>query len=195
MISTNADGIHFVLSGPDNHIRNSFVTRTLDDALAIDSIDLATEVSKSGPRQLTVQRSFYRRFPNGTAVNFVDPSTAEELAGAAIVSQSPAGSSSPTLNGTVDLTFDRDLPTTIAAGYGMVFAKAEDRGAGSSIEGNEVKEISFGRGVYIAGAEGVSVERNRIEHSSNAGIGVFQNVTSYPGPPAHDIMIATFSAQ
>jgi hypothetical protein len=188
LISTNADGIHFVLSGPDNHIRNSFVTRTLDDALAIDSIDLATEVSQSGARQLTVQRSFYRRFPNGTAVNFVDPSTAQELAGAVIVSQNPPDSSSPTLNGTVDLTFDRDLPT-IAAGYGMAFANADDRGAGSSIEGNEVREISFGRGVYIAGAEGVSVEHNRIGRTSNAGIGIFQNVTSYPGPPAHDIRI------
>ena len=188
LISTNADGIHFVLSGPDNHIRNSFVTRTLDDALAIDSIDLATAVSQSGPQQLTVQRSFYRRFPNGTAVNFVDPSTAEELAGATIVSQNPPDSNSPTLNGTVDLSFDRDLPA-VAAGYGMAFANPNDRGEGSSIEENEVREISFGRGIYIAGAEGVSVERNRIGQTSNAGIGVFQNVTSYPGPPAHDIKI------
>ena len=188
LISTNADGIHFVLSGPDNHILNSFVTRTLDDALALDSIDLATAVSQSGPRQLMVQRDFYRRFPNGAAVNFVDPVTAEELAGAVIISQYPRDSNSPALNGFVDLTFDRDLPT-VAMGYGMVFADANDRGAGSSIEGNEVKEISFGRGVYIAGAEGVSVEHNTIGHTSNAGIGVFQNVTSYPGPPSHDIRI------
>lgn len=188
LIASNADGIHFVLSGPDNHIRNSFVTHTLDDALAIDSLYLAAAVSQDGPRQLTVQRSFYRRFPNGTAVNFVDPATDAELAGATIVSQSPADSNTPTLNGTVELTFDRDLPT-IAAGYGMVFANAPDRGAGSSIEGNEVQEISFGRGVYIAGAEGVTVEHNTIGHTSNAGIGVFQNVTAYPCPPSHNITI------
>jgi hypothetical protein len=32
----------------DNHIRRSFVTRTVDDALAIDSRDLATVVSQAG---------------------------------------------------------------------------------------------------------------------------------------------------
>ena len=188
LIASNADGIHFVLSGPDNHIRNSFVTRTLDDALAIDSLYLAAATSQNGPRQLAVQRSFYRRFPNGTAVNFVDPATDGEIAGATIVSQSPADSNSPTLNGTVELTFDRDLPT-VADSYGMVFANAPDRGAGSTIEENEVQEISFGRGVYIAGAEGVTVDHNTIGHTSNAGIGVFQNVTAYPGPPSHNITI------
>ena len=188
LVSSNADGIHFVLSGPDNHIRNSFVTRTLDDALAIDSLYLATATSQTGPRQLTVQRSFYRRFPNGTAVNFVDPATAGELVGATIISQDPADSSSPTLNGSVELTFDRDLPT-IAGGFGMVFANAADRGAGSSIEDNEVREISFGRGVFIAGVKGVTVERNRIGHTSNGGIAVSQNVTAYPSAPSHDVTI------
>ncbi len=188
LIASNADGIHFVLSGPDNHIRNSFVTRTLDDALSIDSVDLATATGQSGPRQLTVQRSFYRRFPNGTAVNFVDPASAGELAGATIVSQEPPDSGSPTLDGSVELTFNRDLPV-IGPGFGMAFADASDRGAGSSIEGNEVREISFGRGVYIAGAEGVTVEHNRIGHTSNGGIAVSQNVTAYPSPPSHDITI------
>ena len=188
LIASNADGIHFVLSGPDNHIRNSFVTRTLDDALAIDSLDLATVNSQSGPRQMTVQRSFFRRFPNGVAVNFVDPATAGEIAGATIVSQDPSDSNSPTLDGSVELTFDRDLPV-IAPGFGMAFANASDRGAGSSIEGNEVREISFGRGVYIAGAEGVTVEHNKIGHTSNGGIAVSQNVTAYPSPPSHDITI------
>lgn len=188
LIASNADGIHFVLSGPDNHIRNSFVTRTLDDALAIDSLDLATVTSQSGPRQLTVQRSFYRRFPNGTAVNFVDPATAGELDGATIVSQDPPDSNSPVLDGSVELTFDRDLPV-IAPGFGMVFANTNDRGAGSSIDENEVREISFGRGIYIAGAKGVTVEHNKIGHTSNGGIAVSQNVTAYPSAPSHDITI------
>ena len=188
LIASNADGIHFVLSGPDNHIRNSFVTRTLDDALAIDSLDLATVTSQSGPQQITVQRSFYRRFPNGTAVNFVDPATAGEVAGAKIVSQDPPDSNSPMLNGSVELTFDQDLPV-IASGFGMAFANASDRGAGSSIERNEAREISFGRGVYVAGAKQVTVEHNKIGHTSNGGIAVSQNVTAYPSPPSHDITI------
>jgi hypothetical protein len=37
LLSTNADGIHFVNTGPNNHIRNCFVTGSLDDALAMDS--------------------------------------------------------------------------------------------------------------------------------------------------------------
>jgi hypothetical protein len=49
LISANADGIHFVDAGLDNHIRRSFVTRTLDDAIAIDSLDPATVVSQTGP--------------------------------------------------------------------------------------------------------------------------------------------------
>jgi len=188
LIASNADGIHFVLSGPDNHIRNSFVTRTLDDALSIDSLDLATVTSQSGPRQLTVQRSFYRRFPNSTAVNFVDPTTAGEQVGATIISQDPPDSNSPTLDGSVELTFDRDLPV-IAPGFEMAFANASDRGAGSSIEWNEAREISFGRGVFVAGAEAVTVEHNKISHTSNGGIAVSQNVTAYPSPPSHDITI------
>ena len=188
LISSNADGIHFVLSGPDNHIRDSFVTRTLDDALAIDSLDLATVVAQSSHQQLTVKRSFYRRFPNGTTVNFVDPTTAAEISGATIVSQYPADSESPVLDGTVELTFDRDLPLLVP-GFGMAFAIANDRGAGSSIERNEIREISFGRGVYIAGAEGVTIEHNKIGHTSNGGIAVSQNVTAYPSPPSHDITI------
>jgi len=69
LIASNADGIHFPSSGPDNHIRHSFVTRTVDDALAIDSRDVATVVSKTGPRQVIVERTAFLRFPNGTTVD------------------------------------------------------------------------------------------------------------------------------
>jgi hypothetical protein len=72
LIASNADGIHFPSSGPDNHIRHSFVTRTLDDALAIDSRDIGTVVSQTGPRQVTVDRTNFLRFPDGTQVTFVD---------------------------------------------------------------------------------------------------------------------------
>ncbi len=70
LISSNADGIHFSSTGPDNHIRHSFVTRTMDDALAIDSRDLATVVSQAGPRQLTVERTAFLRFPDRRSSDF-----------------------------------------------------------------------------------------------------------------------------
>lgn len=187
-ISTNADGIHFVAAGADNHIRNSFVSRTLDDALAIDALDPATVVSQTGPRQLVVMRRAFMRFADGTAVNFVDPVSAEEIPGGTIITQVPADSGSPVFNSTVTLTFDRDLPN-LGAGFGMAQADRDTRGAGSSIEGNVVAEVPFGRGIWVAGTEGVRVARNRIGHSSNGGIVVAQDTTSYPVPPARDIVI------
>jgi hypothetical protein len=67
LVGSNADGIHFNSVFQNNHIRNSYVTRTMDDALAMDSQVHATVVSVSGPRQLTVSqkariRSFSQRF-------------------------------------------------------------------------------------------------------------------------------------
>lgn len=188
LISSNADGIHFVEAGADDHIRNSFISRTLDDALAIDALDPATVVRQTGPRQLIVTRRAFMRFADGTAVNFVDPSSAREIAGASIVEQVPEDSGSPVFNGTVALTFDRDLPE-VSAGFGMVRADRDARGAGSSIEGNAIADVPFGRGIWVAGAEGVRVAHNRIGYSSNAGIAVAQNTTSYPVPPARDIVI------
>jgi hypothetical protein len=188
LISANADGIHFVDAGPDNHIRQSFVTRTLDDALAIDSLNPGTVLEQSGPRQITVQRTFTMRFPNGTACNFVDPVSALELPGGTIVSQDPPDSSPPVFHGPVTLTFDRDL-AGVAPGSGMAFADRAARGAGSSIEDNVVEEVPFGRGIWIAGTEGVEVARNHIGPSSNGGVVVAQDTTFYPVPPARDIVI------
>jgi hypothetical protein len=188
LISANADGIHFVDAGADNHIRHSFVTRTLDDALAIDSLDPGTVLEQSGPRQITVERKAFTRFPNGTAVNFVDPASDLELPGGTIVSQDPPDSTAPMFNGTVTLTLDREV-TNLPQAAGMAFADRAARGAGSSVEDNVVEEISFGRGIWIAGAEGVEVARNRVGHTSNGGIVIAQNTTSYPVPPAHNIII------
>jgi hypothetical protein len=188
LIASNADGIHFSSSGPDNHIRHSFVTRSLDDALAIDSRDIATVASETGPRQVTVERTAFLRFPNGTEVTFVDPVSAAESSSATIVSQTPPDSTTPVFNGPVSLTFDRDL-AALNPGFGMALASPSARGAGSSIEDNVVKDIVFGRGVWIAGVNGVATERNDIGHTSSGGIVVAQDTTFYPTPPAHDIIV------
>lgn len=188
LISTNADGIHFVDAGPDDHIRRSFVTRTLDDALTIDELDPATVLRQTGPRQVTVTRKFNTRFADGTDVSFVDAASGLEIPGGTIISQSPPDSNTPTFNGVVELTLDRDLPA-LAPGFGMAFADRDARGDGSSIEDNVVAEVPFGRGIWIAGAEGVKVARNRVGHSSNGGIAVAQNTTFYPVPPARDIVV------
>lgn len=193
LISVNAGGIIFVNDGGANHIRNNFVTRNLDDALAIYETDAATVAQQPGPRQLTVDRVAFRRFPNGTRVNFVDPATGNELGGATIVSQQPPDSVPPVFGGPVSVTFDANLPT-LAAGFGMVLADPASRGNGSSIEDNVASDVLFGRGVYGAGNIGLTVADNRIGHTSDAGIEIFQNRNAVAlvldaTPPAHDVTI------
>jgi hypothetical protein len=160
----------------------------MDDALAIDSRTVATVVSQAGPRQLTVTRTAFLRFPNGTAVSLVDPVSAAELPGATIVSQTPPDTPTPVFGGQVIVSFDRDLPTT-AAGAGIALADPAARGAGSSIEDDVARDIVFGRGIWIAGAEQVRVERNEVGHTSSGGIAVSNATINYPTPPAHDVVI------
>lgn len=190
LTSTNADGIHFIDTGSNNHIRNCYVTGTLDDALIMDSYDIATVsvATQSGATQITVNRTAYAHFPNGTIVNFVDPNSANELTGATIVSQNPPDSNPPVFNGTVTLTFNQPLPT-LAAGTGMSFATPSQRGAGSSIENNCVGEVPFGRGIWIGGSEGITIKDNNVGSTSNGGIVVYEGIKSYPTPPAHNILI------
>jgi Right handed beta helix region len=188
LIASNADGIHLASAGADNHIRHSFVTRTMDDALAIDSRDVATVVSQTGSRQLTVNRTAFLRFPNGTAVTLVDPVSAAEQASATIVSQTPPDSPTPVFGGQVVVEFDRDLPTVLP-GAGVALADPAARGAGSSIEDNVAKDIVFGRGIWIAGAEQVRIERNEVGHTSSGGIVISHATINYPTPAAHHIVI------
>jgi hypothetical protein len=190
LTSSNADGIHFIDSGPNNRIRNCYVTRTLDDALIIDSLDIATvpAATQSEATQVTVNRTAFSRFPNGTSVNFVDPESDNEVNGATIIFQDPPDSNLPVFGGTVTLTLDQPLPA-LAAGSGMIFSSPSQRGAGSSIENNRVENILFGRGIWVGGSEGITIKDNNVGRTSNGGIVVYQGIVPYPVPPAHDIII------
>src|SRR5207247_165605 len=64
LIGSNGDGIHIHHAWQNNHVRNSYVTRTLDDAIAIDSLSIATVLRQTGPRQIRVKRYESLRFPN-----------------------------------------------------------------------------------------------------------------------------------
>jgi hypothetical protein len=193
LIAANAGGIILANSGPDSHIRDSFVARTLDDALGISTIDLATVAQQTGPFTLAVDRIAFRRFPNGTKVSFVDPTTGVEVPGPTIVAQDPPDSTPPVFNGPVTVTFDQGLPT-LSAGFGMAAADPDARGAGSTIENNVVDDVLFGRGVYIGGTVGLTIAHNRIGRTSDAGIGITQNTNAVAfaaeaTPAAHDIIV------
>jgi hypothetical protein len=188
LIGSTADGIHFTMPGPNNHIRNSYVTGTVDDAFAIDSHAVGTVMSETGPNTLHIRRSFEYRFPNGTPINFVDVTTTAEIGGATIVSQSPSDTDFPLANGEIDLTFDRALPA-LQPGMELVYADPNRRGSGSTIEDNVSEGFIIGRGVWVSGSEGVTVQRNRISGTSNGGIVVSQDTKAFPGPPGHDIVV------
>lgn len=192
LIGSNGDGIHFASTRQSNHVRNSYVSRTMDDAIIMDNLLAATVLSQSVPRQLRVRRNVYLRFPDGTPVNFVDPSTTLESTGGTVVAQIPPDSDAPMFGGEVVLTFDRDLPA-LAAGTQMVYGSAAMRGQGSSIENNTVEDTYGGRGVWISGMRGLLVQGNTIRRASDAGIIVSQSTDTFDafssGPPSHDITI------
>ena len=192
LVGSNGDAIHFASARQNNHIVNSYVTRTLDDGLVMDNQHAALVLSQSPPRQLTVKRDQYLRFPNGTPVNFVDPATTLESAGGIIISQVPADSLSPQFNGSVDLTFDRDLPA-LPAGMAMVYADPLTRGQGSTIADSTSEDIYAGRGIWIAGLQGLTIERNTVRRTSMAGIILSTSTDPFDtgdiGPPAHDVVI------
>lgn len=193
LIGADGDGIHFRTVGQNNHIRNCYVTRTMDDGIVMESPYAATVFSQSSPRQLTVVRNSYVRFPNGTAVNLVDPGTTLESTGATIVAQDPPDAAQLAYSGQVNLTFDRDLPS-LAPGTIMAFGAPAQRGEGSTIEDNLVEDTYGGRGIWISGAQGITIQRNVMRRTSMGGIDLQQETDAAVdpgdlGPPTHEITI------
>jgi hypothetical protein len=162
----------------------------------MDSDFIAAVVTQPGPRQIAAQRNFTNRVANGAMVNFVHLNNATEVTGAIVVAQDPPDSRDVGFSDQMTLTFDRDLPA-LAAGDEMVFADADMRGAGSSIEDNVVENIPYGRGIYLGGIENVVVQRNVIRGTSNAGINVSELTVPAGGGglPAHGITIQSNSIE
>jgi hypothetical protein len=196
LVGSNGDGIHIHWARQNNVVRNCLVSRTVDDGIAIDSIYIGTVINQTGLRHIRIKRAIYERFPNGTRINLLDPVTLQELPGATIVSQEPPDTDTPTLNGEVDLTLDQDLPN-VSAGMYLVLGTPEMRGAGSRIEDNTVTDILMGRGIWVSGNHGVTVQRNSVGHTSNGGITLSHDTRlgtgQFMGPPAHDIIIQSNS--
>ncbi len=189
LLGSNSDAIHFASARENNHIVNSYVARTMDDGLVMDNQHAAIVLSQTLPRQLRVRRDQYLAFPNGTPVNFVDPATTLESPGATIVSQTPPGLF---FNGVVDLTLDRDLPV-LSLGTALVYADPLTRGQGSSITDSIAEDMFGGRGIWIAGMRGVTIERNVVRHTSLAGIALTTSTDPFDtgdiGPPSHDVVV------
>ena len=197
LLGSMRGGLMFFDPLQNNHIRNSYVTRTMDDALGMGAVPPATVVSQPGPRQLVVQRNGTDHLPNGTVLSFVPVATAAELTGGIVVSQVPPDTPDD-VGGQIQttLTFDRDLPS-LSSGDQVFYADPNKRGSGSSIEDNIVEDLPLGRGMYLGGLENVIVQRNVIRGTSNAGIDVSEAslVAGGGGAPSHGVTIQNNSVE
>jgi Right handed beta helix region len=188
LISSNADGIHLSYAHSGNTVRFSSVDSTGDDGIAINSPFLAFVTSHPAAKKVGATRNFSSIFPNGLLVSFVDPASGQIIASAHIVSQSPAYSDPLNNTGPVTLSFDQNLPA-LAAGSGMIYGDLSNRGEGSIIEDNVVRNVLVARGIYLGGVSGVTVQGNRIDHTDCGAIVVHQDLSAYPVGPATNINI------
>lgn len=187
LIGTNADGIHLSYALANNTVTNCYVSRSIDDAIAINSPFLAFMSQQTGARQIRLLRNFNSIFPNGLAVSFVSTLTAGMLPGGHILSQDPPYTDPPNQNST-NITLDQDLPP-LQKGFGMIYADPQNRGAGSAIQDNLIEDIFSARGIYLGGVSGVTVQRNIIRRTNGGAIVAHQDVASYPVGPNRDLQI------
>lgn len=188
LISSNADGIHLSYALANNTVRFSTVDHSVDDGIAINSPFLALVASQSGARKMVFTRNFNSIFPNGLLVSFVDASSGQIAGSAHIASQTPSYSDPLNNNGPVTLTFDQNVPA-LASGSGIIFGDLTNRGDGSLIEHNVVRNVLGARGIYLGGVAGVTVRANLIDHTDCGGIVVHQDLSAYPVGPAVNINI------
>ena len=187
LISTNADGIHLSYALANNTVTNCYVSRSIDDAIAINSPFLAFMSQQTGARQIRLLRNFNSIFPNGLAVSFVSTLTAGTLPGGHVLSQDPPYADPPTQN-SANITLDQDLPS-LQKGFGMIYADAQNRGAGSTIQDNLIEDVFSARGIYLGGVSGVTVQRNIIRRTNGGAIVAHEDVAAYPMGPNHDLQI------
>lgn len=190
LISSNADGLNFTNVQAGSVIRDSVVQRTLDDGIAVNSTFLAVVQEAPTASRLVVRRKATTRFENGLEVAILNSTTAEEVAGGRIVSQNPAYEAPLVLAGQVTLEFDRAL-SSASRDFGMVLAAAEQRGQGTRVENNLVEDVLFARGIYLAGAVGITVQGNTVRRTASAGIVAWQalQIEGFATPPVRDIQI------
>lgn len=176
LISTNADGIHLGFLQFDTRVRRCYVTRTLDDGIALNSPFAATVDTPTGPRDLKIANIAGSLEP-GYAVSFVDPNSGAMFGHAVIVAA-----------GNATLSFDSDLPL-LQRGFGLTYAGAGDRGAGTIVERNVVEDILFARGIFLGGVTGVTVRNNIVRRTNGSGIAAHYELAAFPTAPNSAIRI------
>jgi hypothetical protein len=187
LISTNADGIHMSYLQTNNMVQRCYVSRTMDDGMALNSPFLAFVNSVTGLPSVRVTRNFSTQIPDGTAVSFLNPSTGQTIGRYILVSQNPAFGA-PNVSQTVTYTFDQDIPA-VQNGFGLVYADEVNRGLSSVVQNNVVETILFARGIFLGGVAGVTIQENTVRQTNCGGIVLHHDLAAYPSAANQDIQV------
>ena len=188
LISTNADGIHLSYIQGNNRVHSNFITRTLDDAIALNSPYVAFVDRPTSARSVSVNRNFQTRVPNGTMLAFINPNTGETVGPLQLVNQNPPFEAASTASTAVTYTFGDDLPL-LQTGFGVVFSDGWNRGDGSVVEGNVIEDILFARGIFLGGVNGVVVQKNTIRRTNCGAIVMHHDLSGYPTASNQNIQV------
>ncbi len=194
LMSTVADGIQPQQLGTDNTIRLCRTIRTGDDGISPVTFAFGSVQSISGARSVQVQgdaaTALNSNFPlpNGSNVAFERATDGVVVASAVLVSQATAA----TVGGLPQtvLTFDRDLPATVA-GTWVYSTDASWRGGNTLLERNTVQQQTSFRGFSIWGLMDSKIAGNYIHRSSSAGIDIVHQlrVGDWIVPPTVNLVV------
>ncbi len=177
LISSNADGVHVSFVQADTRVRSCYVSRTMDDGIALNSPFLATVDQQIGNRALQVKNLIGIVEP-GYQLSFVNPTSGVMLGAAPLA----------TRVSDVRLSFAGDLPS-LQSGYGLVYADPDFRGQGTIVENNTVEDVLFARGIFLGGVTGITVRGNTVRRTNGSGIVAHYELSAYPTAPNQDIQI------
>lgn len=177
LISSNADGVHVSFVQADTRVRSCYISRSMDDGIALNSPFLANVVQQIGTRTLQVNNLIGIVEP-GYQLAFVDPSTGV-MSGTAPLAARVSD---------LRLSFAADLPA-VQSGSGLVYADSAFRGDGTIVENNTVEDILFARGIFLGGVTGVTVRGNTVRRTNGNGIAAHYELSAYPTAPNQNLQI------
>jgi uncharacterized protein (TIGR03437 family) len=192
MLGTNADGIHLGATGGGNVVTNNTVKRTCDDAIAMDGQWAAIVSSALSTTQVVVKRNIGSPLPIESAFDFISVIDDTLVGTATVIDEYPEP---PAQTGASGETITLTLATPIAGllpNFGVMPHDPSLRGSPTLINGNLTQEIVFGRGIYPAGEENVTITDNLVEMTNRCGIVVEQDeglAYNYKTAPSSGIAI------
>ena len=175
LVSTNAGGIAINQTAANNTIENCTIAGTQDDSISGNSPALGyAEFSVlMGSKNLTLTQATSLVKP-GIKVYFVDPITMTAVRDPSSLKRAvrkiETVASSSTNTNTLLVTMTTPLPQDLP-GYAMMYdVKRASRGDGLLIDSNAISSNTLARGIALSGQTGVTIRKNLIVSTEEAGI-------------------------